>query len=76
VLTRSFRAAGDEIVLLGEGFGELGGSEYLKTIHGVIQGVPPRLDLGMSAPSSDCWARPRRTGCCSRRTIVPTAASR
>jgi phosphoribosylformylglycinamidine synthase subunit PurL len=45
VLTRSFRAAGDEIVLLGESFGELGGSEYLKTIHGVIQGSPPRLDL-------------------------------
>jgi phosphoribosylformylglycinamidine synthase subunit PurL len=45
VLTRSFRAAGDDIVLLGEGFGELGGTEYLKTVHGVIQGRPPRLDL-------------------------------
>jgi phosphoribosylformylglycinamidine synthase subunit PurL len=46
VLTRTFRAAGDEVVLLGDSYGELGGSEYLKTIHGVIQGRPPRLDLG------------------------------
>jgi phosphoribosylformylglycinamidine synthase len=45
VVARPFREAGDEIVLLGENFGELGGSEFLKTIHGVIKGVPPRLDL-------------------------------
>jgi phosphoribosylformylglycinamidine (FGAM) synthase-like enzyme len=45
VLTRSFRAPGDEVVLLGESRGELGGSEYLKAVHGVIQGSPPRLDL-------------------------------
>jgi phosphoribosylformylglycinamidine synthase len=45
VVARPFRQAGDEIVLLGENFGELGGSEFLKTIHGVITGVPPRLDL-------------------------------
>jgi phosphoribosylformylglycinamidine synthase len=45
VVARSFREAGDEIVLLGENFGELGGSEYLKTIHGVVQGEAPRLDL-------------------------------
>jgi phosphoribosylformylglycinamidine synthase subunit PurL len=46
VLTRAFRAAGDAIVLLGEGLGEIGGSEYLKTVHGVVRGRPPRLDLG------------------------------
>jgi phosphoribosylformylglycinamidine synthase II len=45
VLARPFREAGDEIVLLGENFGELGGSEYLKTVHGVVKGAPPRLDL-------------------------------
>jgi phosphoribosylformylglycinamidine synthase subunit PurL len=45
VLTRCVRAAGDAIVLLGEGLGELGGSEYLKTVHGVVRGRPPRLDL-------------------------------
>jgi phosphoribosylformylglycinamidine synthase subunit PurL len=45
VVSRTFKQPGDEIVLLGETFGELGGSEYLKTIHGVVQGQPPHLDL-------------------------------
>jgi len=45
VVSRTFKQAGDEIVLLGEGYGELGGSEYLKTIHGLVQGQPPELDL-------------------------------
>ena len=45
VLGRSFRAAGDSIVLLGETYDELGGSEYLRTIHGQVKGEPPRLDL-------------------------------
>jgi phosphoribosylformylglycinamidine synthase len=34
-----------DIVLLGEGLGELGGSEYFKSIFGLIRGVPPALDL-------------------------------
>jgi len=42
---RVFPDEGLEIVLLGDGAGELGGSEFLKTIHGVIRGVPPALDL-------------------------------
>ncbi len=46
VVSRTFKQAGDDIVLLGEGYGELGGSEYLKTIHGLVQGQPPDLDLG------------------------------
>jgi len=45
VLTRVFPSAGLEIVLLGEGLGELGGSEYLKTLHGLLQGRPPVIDL-------------------------------
>ncbi len=45
VVARPFRESGDDIVLLGESFGELGGSEYLKTVHGLVKGVPPRLDL-------------------------------
>jgi phosphoribosylformylglycinamidine synthase II len=42
---RAFPAAGLDIVLLGDNLGELGGSEYLKTIHGLVRGVPPALDL-------------------------------
>jgi phosphoribosylformylglycinamidine synthase subunit PurL len=45
VVSRRFKAAGDAIVLLGDGRGELGGSEYLKVIHGLVQGEPPSLDL-------------------------------
>jgi phosphoribosylformylglycinamidine synthase len=42
---RVFPGDGLEIVQFGTGAGELGGSEFLKTMHGVIRGVPPGLDL-------------------------------
>ena len=45
VLGRGFQGAGDAIVLLGSTRQELGGSEYLKVMHGVIAGVPPDVDL-------------------------------
>ncbi|MFB3819957.1 MAG: phosphoribosylformylglycinamidine synthase subunit PurL, partial [Candidatus Methylomirabilales bacterium] len=43
--TQWFKAAGDLIFLLGDSLEELGGSEYLKVIHGLEAGRPPRLDL-------------------------------
>jgi phosphoribosylformylglycinamidine synthase subunit PurL len=46
VQTRTFKGAGDAIILLGEDRGELGGSEYLKTVHGLVRGDAPALDLG------------------------------
>jgi phosphoribosylformylglycinamidine synthase len=33
------------VVLLGDCTDELGGSEYLNTIHGVVAGAPPRVHL-------------------------------
>jgi phosphoribosylformylglycinamidine synthase len=45
VLGRAFRENGDHIFLLGETRHELGGSEYLKVVHGLVRGVPPQLDL-------------------------------
>jgi phosphoribosylformylglycinamidine (FGAM) synthase-like enzyme len=45
VRTRVFREAGLDIVLVGDNKGELGGSEYLKHIVGVLAGQPPQLDL-------------------------------
>jgi phosphoribosylformylglycinamidine (FGAM) synthase-like enzyme len=45
VVSRRFQAAGDVVVLLGEGRGELGGSEYLKLVYDVVAGRPPALDL-------------------------------
>ena len=44
-VTRStFQHDGDAVMLLGEMGGELGGSEYLATIHGRVIGPPPRCD--------------------------------
>jgi phosphoribosylformylglycinamidine synthase II len=45
VISRRFQESGDAIMLLGEGRGELGGSEYLKVMHDLVRGVPPALDL-------------------------------
>jgi phosphoribosylformylglycinamidine synthase len=46
---RSFQSAGDAVILLGDNQGELGGSEYLAVMHGLLRGVPPALDLGREA---------------------------
>ena len=40
-----FRNVGDTVVLLGQCLDEIGGSEYLATIHNLEAGLPPRLDL-------------------------------
>ena len=45
VARRTFQAAGDAVMLLGDSRAELGGSEYLKVLHGLVKGVPPALDL-------------------------------
>lgn len=41
----TFRSEGDAVVLFGECTAELGGSEYLASIHGVVAGRPPACDL-------------------------------
>jgi phosphoribosylformylglycinamidine synthase subunit PurL len=43
--TQWFKEAGDLIILLGDPAGELGGSEYLATLHGLLAGAPAPLDL-------------------------------
>jgi phosphoribosylformylglycinamidine synthase II len=45
VVDRRFRGAQRSVILMGELQGELGGSEYLKTVHGQVRGIPPRVDL-------------------------------
>ncbi|HET7631041.1 MAG TPA: phosphoribosylformylglycinamidine synthase subunit PurL [Gemmatimonadaceae bacterium] len=45
-VTRSaFSTVGDRIVLLGSPTAELGGSEYLQRVHGVVAGPPPSCNL-------------------------------
>lgn len=44
--TRShFKNDGDRIYVIGETLPEIGGSEYLKTIHKKVAGMPPEIDL-------------------------------
>jgi len=45
VVRRAYRREGDVVILLGDSHAELGGSEYLKLMHGLVRGVPPILDL-------------------------------
>jgi phosphoribosylformylglycinamidine synthase II len=42
---RSFAADGDAVLLLGVTADDIGGSEYLKVVHGRVAGAPPRLSL-------------------------------
>ncbi len=44
-ITANFKDSGDVIVLLGETKEELGGSEYLLTVHKKKSGRPPQVDL-------------------------------
>lgn len=43
--TMGFVAEGDAVVLLGRTKAELGGSEYLKVVHDMVAGRPPKVDL-------------------------------
>jgi phosphoribosylformylglycinamidine synthase len=45
IRTTPFKNEGDVIILLGNTHSELDGSEYHKTIHGVIQGKAPQVDI-------------------------------
>jgi phosphoribosylformylglycinamidine synthase len=62
VVARAFRNEGEEIVLLGEGFGELGGSEYLKVLHQTVKGQPPVLDLDRERRLIDLLGRAATAG--------------
>ena len=44
ITTSAFKQAGDVILLLGEPGDEMGASHYLKVVHGLKAGPPPRLD--------------------------------
>jgi phosphoribosylformylglycinamidine synthase II len=47
--TAPFRTPGHSIILLGENTDELGASEYLRWVHGVVGGSPPACDLAAEA---------------------------
>ncbi|MFC1576333.1 phosphoribosylformylglycinamidine synthase subunit PurL [Candidatus Omnitrophota bacterium] len=47
VTTQFFKGEGDAILLLGTCKEEIGGSEYLKVIHGAVKGDAPALDMDL-----------------------------
>lgn len=49
-----FKAPGDAVVLLGENLEELGGSEYVRVVHGLEAGAPPALELEREKRIQDC----------------------
>lgn len=62
-LTRAtFRNDGDAIFLFGEMAEELGGSEYLATIHGKVLGPPPRCDVAVERAVIDALLDAIRAG--------------
>jgi phosphoribosylformylglycinamidine synthase len=48
ITTQWFKGTGDVVLLLGDIGDELGGSEYLKRIHKLKTGKPPRMDLNLA----------------------------
>jgi phosphoribosylformylglycinamidine synthase len=65
-ITRAtFQSDGDAILLLGDIGGELGGSEYLATIHGEVAGPPPRCDVESEKAVIDVLLAAIRSGAVS-----------
>ena len=54
VVTPWFKFSGNIVVLLGRTREELGGSEYLKLIHGLVKGTPPWIDLKLEQAVQNC----------------------
>jgi len=44
-LGAGLRAEGDFVLLVGSSHNDMGGSEFMKVEHGIVQGPPPALDL-------------------------------
>ncbi|HEX5473838.1 MAG TPA: phosphoribosylformylglycinamidine synthase subunit PurL [Vicinamibacterales bacterium] len=61
-LTRVFKTEGASVVLLGEGRGELGGSEYLDVVHHLVRGDCPALDLAREKALQDLLVRAAAAG--------------
>jgi phosphoribosylformylglycinamidine synthase len=52
-LQAGFREAGDAVILVGASREELGGSEYAKTVLGVVAGRPPAIDLALELRTNE-----------------------
>jgi len=52
-MTADFKESGDLVVVLGKTVGQIGGSEYLSLIHGIVAGEVPDLDIQMEKKLHD-----------------------
>ncbi len=57
-----FENEGDLVVLLGRTREELGGSEYLAALHGIVRGTPPWMDLAVEKAVQAACLRAIREG--------------
>jgi phosphoribosylformylglycinamidine synthase II len=48
-----FQEDGDLVYIIGTTFAEIGGSEYLKVVHGKVAGLPPNLDLQLEKETQE-----------------------
>jgi phosphoribosylformylglycinamidine synthase len=53
IMDASFKDAGDEIYVLGDTLGHVGGSEYLSVLHGMAAGDAPPVDLAREKALQD-----------------------
>jgi phosphoribosylformylglycinamidine synthase II len=61
--TRVFKTDGAAVVLLGDNLGEIGGSEYLATMHNMVAGKPPAIDLKRESALQKLIVKLIRDGC-------------
>ncbi|MCX7694172.1 MAG: AIR synthase-related protein, partial [Caloramator sp.] len=52
--TIDFKESGDAVILVGETLNEIGGSEYLKTVHGKVLGSAPRCFPEVEKNTIEC----------------------
>jgi phosphoribosylformylglycinamidine synthase II len=62
-VTRMFKTEGSAVVLLGDNLGEIGGSEYLATMHNLVAGRAPKLDLKREKALQSLIVKLIRDGC-------------
>lgn len=58
----AFKEDGALVILLGPTYTELGGSEYLKVMHNLVTGKPPRLDIELEKRVQGCCLTAIREG--------------
>jgi phosphoribosylformylglycinamidine synthase len=62
-VTRTFKTVGSAVVLLGDNLGEIGGSEYLATMHNLVAGKAPQINLKREAALQALIVKLIRDGC-------------